>query len=173
MLSAAYIAATTFSQDTSPMGLICEAIARDNFDAFAQLLPQIKDPDFDNGRLLRLCVEHNRFSMARKIFEYGGATAPAMVGLRAHFDETVDAYNKKPSGQDAAERAARDRASELMGRLNAWKTCFHDEIMPLLSLKKMDDLHAQIAALREEIAEVISPARNVVKKPTALTKAKP
>lgn len=173
MLSDAYIVATARPQDASPLQLIGEAIARDDFDAFQKLLPQIKDPDFDNGRLLRLCVEHDRFSMGRKVFEYGAVSAPAMIGLRARYDEAVAAYNKKPSGQDAAERAAMNHASELMSKLEAWKTCFHDEIMPLLSLKKMDDLHAQITALREEIADVISPARNVVKKPPALTKAKP
>ncbi len=156
------------SATAAPMDALCAAIKADDLARFDELLPAINDLDADKGRLLRTCVEHDRFAMAKKLFLRGVASTLVLGALKQEREESRYYYDMDDY-DDFDERAHRryQKAEAAYKRLSDWRTTFEKDVMPILSMQKIEDLQAQIAALRQEIAEVIAPARSIIKKSSA------
>ena len=152
--------------DLTLVSRLCVAIANNDSKTFDLLLPQIDDLDADNNRILRSCIDHDRFSMAKKLFLRGAASTILLAQLKGSSERAHRLYMDAPSSNDRKELQAYRDIKDVYDRLNTWKTTFEKDIMPILSMQKIEELQGQIAALRQEIADVISPARNVVKKQT-------
>lgn len=152
------------SATAAPMDALCAAIKADDMARFDELLPAIDDLDADKGRILRACVEHDRFAMAKKLFLRGVASTLVLGALKQERD-----YYDMDDYEEFDERAHRryQKAEAAHKRLSDWRTAFEKDVMPILSMQKIEDLQAQIAALRQEIAEVIAPARSIIKKSSA------
>ncbi len=147
-----------------PVMKLCAAIAANDMAAFDATVDAVEDLDAEKNLILRTCLEHDRFAMAKKLMMRGIASSALLGQLKSASERAHRDYIHAPSSDDRAELKAYQDIQRVYERLDAWKTTFDKDIVPILSLQKIEDLQEQIAALRREIAEVVTPARAVIKK---------
>lgn len=151
----------------SALDQLCAAIKSDDMAAFDVAVEQVSDLDADNNRILRACIEHDRFTMAKKLFLRGAASSVLLEELEGASNRAKQAFMNAPSSNDRQELAAYQAANLDYLRLKQWRTTFDKDILPIITLHTIQDLQKQIADLRREVADVVAPARSVIKKPTA------
>lgn len=149
----------------SPLDRLCAAIADNDMAAFERLLEHVEDINAENERALLACLEQDNFLMAKKLFLHGSVSTLLLYRLARQENHAHHAFRRAPSGKDTAELKELTRIRSLKNRLEAWKAAFKEEVLPLLTMDKLNTIEKNLQALRHDLDALMTPARSIIKKP--------